>query len=308
MTETRSKIILPTMDPESVRREIGDYVIDFCQTARNTGLVIGLSGGVDSTVSAGIISSRFQEYNATPQGAEHPLELVGYVLPSNTNDPADAKDGIDVANRLGIRHHVFNIEAITRAHESTDPRIAQSFYHKGNMMSRIRANVLSTQAALEHKLVAGTGNKDEDFGIGYYTLFGDGAVHISPIGNLSKRLVREMADYLGFPEIAQRIPSAGLEPGQTDFKDLGYSYDFVELAGCGLEQGLSYDQIVSDPAVNHIAQRDRSDYTALYGASKFSNTESMLDDMLKRHRSAERKVSLISPTIVPVTLQYTSNC
>ncbi|MBI5698415.1 MAG: NAD(+) synthase, partial [Thaumarchaeota archaeon] len=102
-------------------------------------------------------------------------------------------------------------------------------YHKGNLMSRIRANVLSTRAATENKTVAGTGNKDEDFSIGYYTLFGDGAVHISPIGALPKRLVRQMASYLGFSNLANRTPTAGLEPGQTDFRDLGYDYDLVEI-------------------------------------------------------------------------------
>ncbi|MBT4446294.1 NAD(+) synthase [archaeon] len=300
----RSRIRLPTMDAEYVRQEIGDKVIDFCRGTRKSGLVIGLSGGVDSTVSGGIISSRFAEYNNTVAGKAHPLELVGYILPSSTNNPADAEDGIDVAKRLGIRHEVIDIEGITRAHMGTDPRIAESVYHKGNMMSRIRANILSTQGALEGKLVAGTGNKDEDFGIGYYTLFGDGAVHISPIGELSKRLVCEMADYLGFPDIAKRVPTAGLEPGQTDFGDLGYSYGFVELLSCGLEQGYSRADLVNDPVVNLVAGKDRAEYATLFGESKFSDTTSMIDDMLHRHRGAAKKVSLISPTVVPVTLQY----
>ena len=69
--------------------------------------------------------------------------------------------------------------------------------------------------------VIGTGNRDEDYGVGYYTLFGGGAVHLSPIGNLPKRMVREMAAYLGFDDLAERVSTAGLEPGQTCFKDLG---------------------------------------------------------------------------------------
>jgi len=82
-------------------------------------------------------------------------------------------------------------------------------------------------------LVVGTGNKDEDFGVAYYTLFGDGAVHLSPIGNLPKRLVREMAAYLGFDDLAGRVSMAGLEPGQTSFKDLGCDYEFAEVVLAG---------------------------------------------------------------------------
>jgi NAD+ synthase len=93
---------------------------------------------------------------------------------------------------------------------ATNPEAFDSIFHKGNMIARVRANVLSTKAATEKKIVAGTGNKDEDFGIGYYTLFGDGAVHLSPIGGLSKRLVREMASFLGLGgHIVNRVPTAG---------------------------------------------------------------------------------------------------
>ena len=213
-----------------VRKEIGDFVIGHCVKFGKTGYVIGLSGGVDSTACAAVINRRFHEHNTT-SGSK--LELVGYILPSNTNKPEDTRDGISVAERLGIRYEVIPIDGITQAHVAATPSVTESIYHKGNLMSRIRANILSTTAALENKLVAGTGNKDEDFGIGYYTLFGDGAVHISPIGNLSKRLVRQIACYFGFEEIAKRIPTAGLEPGQTDYKDLGYDYDVVELVSEG---------------------------------------------------------------------------
>ena len=81
-------------------------------------------------------------------------------------------------------------------------------------LNEIRAVVLHTKAATENKAVIGTGNKDEDYGVAYYTLFGDGAVHLSPIGNLPKRLVREMAAYLGFDDLSGRVSTAGLEPGQ----------------------------------------------------------------------------------------------
>ena len=289
------------MNAERVRKEIGDFAIRSCLELNRTGYVIGLSGGVDSTTSAAVINRRFQEYNTAH---ETKLELVGYILPSNINKPEDTRDGLIVAKRLGIRHQVIFIDEITQAHLAVVPGVAENVYHKGNLMSRVRANVLSTTAAVENKLVAGTGNKDEDFGIGYYTLFGDGAVHISPLGGLSKRLVREMATYLGFSDLANREPTAGLEPGQTDFGDLGYSYDLVELLSCGIEQGLTDQEIRQHSAVNALVERDMDTYAKRFGQSKFTAVDAVVNDYFKRHEIALQKAKIISPAIAPVTLQW----
>ncbi|MEK6905683.1 MAG: NAD(+) synthase [Nanoarchaeota archaeon] len=295
------EIKLPYMDAEKVRTEIGDFVIRNLVEKGKIGCVMGLSGGVDSTSSAAIINRSFREYNAANNTV---LELVGYILPSSTNKPEDARDGISVANRLGIRYEVIPIDGITQAHISATPAVAQSIYHKGNLMSRIRANILSTAAALENKLVAGTGNKDEDFGIGYYTLFGDGAVHLSPIGGLSKRLVREMATYLGFGNLANREPTAGLEPGQTDFGDLGYSYDLVELLSCGAEQGLTDCELRRHSAVKSLIERDMGLYVKKFGKPKFTAVDYVVDDYFRRHKIALQKAKIISPAIAPVSLQF----
>ena len=300
----RKEILLPVQDCARVRQEIGEKVVTYCVEHGINGLVLGLSGGVDSTVTGTLIHDGFTQYNVTDVGVEKPLELIGYILPSKTNNAADVKDAIHVAKKLGIRYRVIDIEPITRAHMATDSRISESEYDKGNMMSRIRAGVLHTQAALEGMLVAGTGNKDEDASLGYFTTFGDGAAHISVISALSKRLVKEQARYAGFDTIAKRTPTPGLEPGQTDFGDLGYSYDLSELFIHGLEQGFSRDELIMDPVVNTLAAKDRANYTTEFGASKFESTEEMIDDMFQRHKSARKKLSLVQPYLVPVTLEY----
>lgn len=205
------RILLPEIDPKQAVTEIGDFVIDTLTRTNSTGCVIGLSGGVDSTTTAAILKKAFDRYNSTRQTVE--LELVGYILPSAINNPVDTEDGIAIAKKLGIRYETQNLEPIVDAYKTTNPEAFDNKFDQGNMTSRIRANVLNTKAATGRKTVAGTGNKDEDFGIGYYTLFGDGAVHMSPIGNLSKRLVYQMASYLGFEDIANKEPTAGLEPG-----------------------------------------------------------------------------------------------
>jgi len=291
------KIILPEIDNEQVANEIGNFIINKTLSFGKNGAVLGLSGGVDSTLTAALTKRAYDKYDKN-------LELVGYILPSEINSPKDAEDGIKVAERLGIRYEIIDISPHVRAYEMTNPEAMQNKFHKGNRMSEIRAGILHGKSATENKILLGTGNHDEDFGIGYYTLFGDGAVHISPIGDLSKRLVRQLATYLGFADLANRIPTAGLEPGQTDFGDLGYSYDSVELMSEALKQGINPKDIVFHPPVISYLQKDNRDYTALFGKPKFSEFEQAVEDFLSRNKSAVAKASLISPEMAKVTLRY----
>ena len=299
------KIKLAIMDCEQVCVEIGDFVIEAVLENACSGCVIGLSGGVDSSTAAALIKKGFDRHNARLAKKDPALELVGYILPSRVNPTQDEADAAAVAGCLGIRYEIHRIESLVDAFRSTNPEAFESRFHKGNMISRIRANVLSTKAATENKILAGTGNRDEDFGIGYYTLFGDGAVHLSPIAGLPKRLVREMAAFLGLDkQIIHREPTAGLEPGQSDFKDLGYDYDVVELISEGLIQGFSREALVEHEQIAPLIEKQIQHYKAVYGSEKFGSAKAVVEDVIKRHQQARAKMKIIHPPTPRITLSY----
>ena len=294
------KIKLAKMNPKLVAEQIGDFIINEVLQCNYTGVVIGLSGGVDSSTTAALAKRAFDKYNKSHP--DKPLDVKAYLLPTHTNDPTDTRDGVRIAEHLKIDYDFLSIQPVVDSYKATNPEAFESSYHMGNLMSRVRANILSTKAATELKLVIGTGNKDEDFGIGYYTMFGDGAVHMSPIGGLSKRLVRQMARYLGLPnDIVLRDPTAGLKIGQTDFYDLGYDYDVVELVMEGFEQGFSYEEVISHPQVVRIVEPQ----TMMQGKiPKHNSVKEVIDDILCRNRIARKKSEIIHPPIPRITLGY----
>lgn len=297
------RIRLARMNLELVADEIGDFLIKEITEEGRTGGVIGLSGGVDSTTTAALAKRAFDKYNLGNH--KEPLELVGYLLPSKLNAKADEDDGRKVAERLGIRYELINIEPLVEAKARVQSQVMASQFHKGNQISELRAGVLHGQAALENKILLGTGNKDEDFGVGYYTLFGDGAVRVSPLGMLPKRLVREMARYLGFSDLADRISSPGLEEGQTAFKDLGYKYEtIVELFSNGLEQGFKPEELIHHPQLIQEAKINLTEYEKAFNTRKFNTTEDLIKDVARRNKIAAGKARIVSPPMAKISLEY----
>lgn len=263
------------------------------------GAVLGMSGGIDSSVVAGLTAKAFQ-YHQTLGG--WPLALYGYALPTKLNSPDDVKDARRVAEQFQIPFEVFDLDPATTGMEAVfgngTGEHHLSAYDRGNMISRIRANVLWTLAATHESIVMGTGKRDEDYGVGYRTLLGDGAVYMNPIGILSKRLVREAGACLKLPDdLVKRTPAAGLEPNQTDATDLGYPYEFVELVIEGIDQGFSLWDLTRHPQIRVYEH-------VLTGLGKFrADVSAAIFDVLHRHDLAKRKAQYLNAKVPNIKLQ-----
>ena len=210
------------------------------------GCVVGLSGGVDSSVVGALCKRAFPESS------------LGLIMPYSSKDDEFTERARAFAQALGMPTL---LHPIGEAHE----RLAEAFLSQpdvtklepesleiplGNLRSRLRMCTLYLYANARNYIVAGTGNKDEDHGIGYFTKYGDGGVDISPIADFHKSEVYQLARALDVPShIMEASPSAGLWDGQTDEDELGMTYDEIEFASNQLASG--------QPAADSLSARQR---------------------------------------------------
>jgi len=173
--------------------------------------VLGLSGGLDSSVCAFLASK-----------ALGPRNVLGVIMPYGRSFGGDLKDARTVARRLRIRVETVDIAPMVDAYfgrHPTDNRV-----RVGNKMARERMSILYDVSAREKALILGTSNKTELL-LGYGTIHGDMACAVNPLGDLYKTQIRQLAVHLGVPErIRTKEPTAGLWAGQTDEGELGLTY------------------------------------------------------------------------------------
>ncbi len=203
------------------------------------GLVVGMSGGVDSSLVAKLC---VEAVGAAP--------VVGVWSGEGAAKGPDYRDAREWAGTLGIELRRFDIAPLVETFCRSLKIRKDNLTALGNIKARVRMIVLYFIANTEKRLVIGTGNKSE-LATGYFSKFGDGGVDFLPIGDLYKTQVREMAAHLGVPNrIINKTPTAGLWPGQTDEDELGVRYEVLDRILLGIELHMTPEEITDQAEVD----------------------------------------------------------
>ena len=219
------------------------FIRDAVETSGTQGVVVGLSGGVDSSLSAALAAR-----------ALGPERVHGFLLPYRTSSPESERDARAVAGHLGIPHRVIDISPMVDAYFAMEPDAPAE--RRGNKMARERMTILFDQAKKLDALVLGTSNKTEIL-LGYSTVFGDNASSLNPLGDLYKCQIWQLSRHLGLPsEVIDKAPSADLWPGQTDEGELGFSYETAdEVLYLLFDLGLRPEEVAARGYEERVVRR-----------------------------------------------------
>jgi len=207
-----------TEELDAYRAHITEFIAETLDDAGAERAVIGLSGGIDSTLTSHLA------VEALGADAVH-----GLVMPSEVNRESNMSDAERVADELlDIEYDVVGINPLVDAFLDAYPDAEGDQLAVGNLRVRCRAVLNYLVGNHENAVVLGTGNRSEALA-GYYTKYGDQAVDCNPIGPLYKQQVRQLAKHIGVPEdLAEKEASAGMWTGQTDAGEMGMDYETLD--------------------------------------------------------------------------------
>jgi NAD+ synthase len=258
---------------KEIKEKIVDFLIDYQKTSRANGYVIGVSGGIDSAVVSTLCAETGLPVTVismpiTQKGDEisRSDKHIDWLTKKYSNVKSFKVDMTDVFNLLKMDYkNNVNIEDESK-HELA----------KANTRSRLRMTMLYFYSNSNNYLVVGTGNKVEDYGVGFFTKGGDGLVDISPIGDLMKSEVRELGKFLDVSdEIIKAKPTDGLwDDGRSDEDQLGATYVELEWAMNYIEKnprGFAYSP--SDLAELNVRQRE---VLSIYKTKHLATSHKML--------------------------------
>lgn len=266
----RDRSIGPAIDPANELDRATSFVRETVSSADADGVVVNMSGGLDSTVTASIAVE-----------ALGPERVYGLILPRNKLGAHHARDAEALADALGIEHDTVHLQPLfagfgdavpDRFDFHDDPALA------GNAVARLRMTLAYLAANAMGRLVPGTTNRSERL-LGYFTKHGDGAADLLPIGHLYKTEVRAVADALDVPEfVVEKPPTAGFFAGQRDADELGADYATVDRTlRLGVDEGLDPEAV----------------------ASRIDADEATVARLLDRHRATDHKRSTPSTPPTP---------
>ena len=234
-----------TFQSEKINQHIVKWLLDYATNAKVKGFVVGISGGIDSALTSTLCAQTglptlcvempiHQAPSHVNRANEH-IELLKKRFPNVFNERADLTPVFET-----FKNQVSSLENEAILNLSL-----------ANTRARLRMTTLYYFAGIYGLLVAGTGNKVEDFGVGFFTKYGDGGVDISPIADLVKSEVRLLAEYLEVPEsILKAKPTDGLfGDDRSDEDQIGANYDELEWAMLQMEKGKKTDDFSGREAI-----------------------------------------------------------
>jgi NAD+ synthase len=219
-----------------IRRFIKEYV----ENAGAEGIVLGMSGGIDSNTIAALSSLAI--------GGDR---VIGLMLPEKeTVSSKDIEDAKSVAEKFGLKTQLCDITTVLERFYKAIPIFDQADrLCKGNIKARTRMIYLYYYANKLNRIVCGSSDKSETM-MGYFTKWGDLAADISPIMDLYKTQVRKLAEHLGFPaELAAKPSTPALWPNQLAETELGIKYETLDLILYGIERFMSTEEIAQQLSI-----------------------------------------------------------
>jgi NAD+ synthase len=223
-------------DLPEVAKRIQRFIRDYVDNSHASGVVLGLSGGVDSSTIAALCASAI--------GGDH---VLGLMLPEKeTYSTKDIQDAKIVADKFGIKTQLSDITpSLEGFYQSVPIFDAADRLCKGNIKARTRMIYLYYYANKQNRIVCGSSDKSETM-MGYFTKWGDAAADIAPIMDMYKTQVRKLAVHLGVPrELAEKPSTPALWPNQSAEGELGIKYETLDLILFGLERFMTTKEIAT---------------------------------------------------------------
>ena len=227
-----------SLNMDEVSTVIKDFIKTYVENSGCSGVVIGLSGGLDSAVVSVLCKRALGRDNVTC-----------IFLPDDSTPVEDIRHKDVLVKKFDLvckeKNITHLVEEIRRSCIVEPDRVAL-----GNIKARVRMILLFEYANMTRSLVCGTSNKSEML-IGYFTKYGDGGVDIQPLADLYKTQIFQLARFLNIPkDIIEKPPTAGLWKGQTDEGEIGLNYETLDKILCGLELKMGVDEISKELGID----------------------------------------------------------